>query len=104
MNNLTQKEREIFEYISDCLQKNGFAPSKIYKIALKTFENIYSGEVIYKWLESFINRFFTQQFKRSCLPDGVKVDEISFSPRTDWKMPSDMNRDIWLEDLRKIKR
>lgn len=95
---------ELHDFFIYHFVKNGFAPSKIYKIALKTFENIYSGEVIYKWLESFINRFFTQQFKRSCLPDGVKVDEISFSPRTDWKMPSDMNRDIWLEDLKKIKR
>ena len=84
--------------------KNGFSPSKIFKIAVKTFENVYSKETVYKWLETFIKRFFAQQFKRSCQPDGIKVDEISFSPRGDWQMPSDALRSLWLDDLAKVKK
>lgn len=83
---------------------SGFAPSKIYKIAVKTFENEFDADTVYKWLETFIKRFFAQQFKRSCVPDGVKVSDISLSPRGDWRMPSDMSRDIWLEDLLSVKK
>jgi NAD+ synthase (glutamine-hydrolysing) len=81
---------------------NGFSPSKIYKIAVKTFEKDYSEQTIYKWIENFFRRFFIQQFKRSCVPDGVKVTPISFSPRGDWHMPSDMVREMWLEDLKTV--
>ena len=81
---------------------NGFSPSKIYKIAVKTFEKDYSEQTIYKWIENFFRRFFIQQFKRSCVPDGVKVTPISFSPRGDWHMPSDMEREMWLEDLKSV--
>ena len=81
---------------------NGFAPSKIYKIAVKTFENDYNELTVYKWIENFFRRFFVQQFKRSCMPDGVKVSSISFSPRGDWRMPSDMDREMWLEDLKSV--
>ena len=82
---------------------NGFSPSKIYKIAVKTFENDYDNKTVYKWLENFFRRFFVQQFKRSCVPDGVKVTEISFSPRGDWRMPSDIERQAWLDDLQNVK-
>ena len=82
---------------------NGFSPSKIYKIAVKTFENDYDCKTVYKWLENFFRRFFVQQFKRSCVPDGVKVTEISFSPRGDWRMPSDIERQAWLDDLQNVK-
>ena len=81
---------------------NGFSPSKIYKIAVKAFENDYSEQTVYKWLENFFRRFFIQQFKRSCMPDGIKVTPISFSPRGDWHMPSDMDREMWLEDLKTV--
>ncbi|MBO4262964.1 MAG: NAD(+) synthase [Clostridia bacterium] len=83
--------------------RNGFSPSKIYHIAKKTFAGEFDGATIYKWLEVFIKRFFAQQFKRSCLPDGVKVGSVSLSPRGDWRMPSDCSCEAWLEDLRKIK-
>ncbi len=81
---------------------NGFSPSKIYKIAVKAFENDYDEHAVYKWAENFFKRFFVQQFKRSCVPDGVKVTPISFSPRGDWHMPSDMEREMWLEDLKAV--
>ena len=81
----------------------GFAPSKIFKIAESTFEGEYDSKTIYKWLETFIKRFFAQQFKRSCLPDGVKVGSVALSPRGDWRMPSDASAEIWLKDLRGVK-
>jgi len=84
------------------LIKNGFSPSKIYKIAVKTFENEFDEKTVYKWLETFIKRFFAQQFKRSCLPDGVKVGDISLSPRGGWIMPSDASRETWLNDLESV--
>ena len=83
--------------------RSGFAPSKIFKIAEATFEGEYDSKTIYKWLETFIKRFFAQQFKRSCLPDGVKVGSVALSPRGDWRMPSDASAEIWLKDLRRVK-
>lgn len=83
--------------------RSGFAPSKIFKIAEATFEGEYDSKTIYKWLETFIKRFFAQQFKRSCLPDGVKVGSVALSPRGDWRMPSDASPEIWLKDLRRVK-
>ncbi len=80
--------------------RSGFSPSKIYIIAVKTFKDEYDKEFIYKWLNTFIRRFFAQQFKRSCLPDGVKVGSVSLSPRGDWRMPSDVSAEMWLEDLK----
>ncbi|MBQ7373382.1 MAG: NAD(+) synthase [Clostridia bacterium] len=81
---------------------DGFSPSKIYKIAVKTFEDDYDEKTVYKWIENFFSRFFVQQFKRSCAPDGVKVSAISFSPRGNWHMPSDMERKAWLDDLKNV--
>ncbi len=85
------------------LIRMSFKPSKVYKIAVKTFSDKFDRQTIYKWLNTFINRFFNQQFKRSCLPDGVKVGTISFSPRGDWHMPSDCNKEVWLNDLKLAK-
>lgn len=95
---------ELHDFFIYHFVKNCFSPSKIYLIALKTFDGVYEKEVIYKWLESFIKRFFAQQFKRSCLPDGVSVGEISFSPRGSWVMPSDAMRSLWIDDLAKVKK
>lgn len=81
----------------------GFMPSKIYFIAKKTFAKDFDDATLYKWLKNFYNRFFTQQFKRSCIPDGVKIGSLTLSPRGDWRMPSDAVRDVWLEDLESIK-
>ncbi len=79
----------------------GASPSKIRYIANQTFKDAYSEEEISKWLRVFLKRFFSQQFKRSCIPDGVKVGTISLSPRGDLRMPSDASVDTWLNDLDK---
>lgn len=73
----------------------GAEPQKIYILACKTFEKEFEKEKIKYWLEIFIKRFFTQQFKRNCMPDGPKVGSISLSPRGDLKMPSDANYELW---------
>lgn len=75
----------------------GFEPEKIKFMAIKAFDGKYSEEVIVKWLKVFYKRFFSQQFKRSCLPDGVKVGSIALSPRGDWRMPSDAVVSLWLK-------
>ena len=79
--------------------KYGAKPDKIRFLALKAFDIKYDEETITKWLKVFLRRFFTQQFKRSCMPDGPKVGTISLSPRADWKMPSDADVEIWLKQL-----
>ena len=75
----------------------GFDPEKIRFMAVKAFDGKYSEEVIVKWLKTFYRRFFAQQFKRSCLPDGVKVGSVALSPRGDWRMPSDAVATLWLK-------
>ena len=77
----------------------GFSPSKIFYLAQHAFAGKYTDEVIRKWLKIFIRRFFGQQFKRSCLPDGPKVGSINLSPRGDWRMPSDAVAALWLKDI-----
>nr|WP_076777264.1 NAD(+) synthase [Lachnoclostridium phocaeense] len=77
----------------------GYESSKIYRIAREAFAGEYDEETIYKWLHTFCRRFFSQQFKRSCLPDGPKVGTVALSPRGDWRMPSDACADVWLRDL-----
>ena len=79
----------------------GYEPSKIYRIAKEAFAGEYDEETIYKWLRTFCWRFFSQQFKRSCLPDGPKVGTVALSPRGDWRMPSDACVDVWIRDLEK---
>ena len=79
--------------------KHGFAPSKVYYLAKQTFKGVYSPEILQKWLYNFINRFFNQQFKRSCLPEGPKTGALCLSPRGDWRMPSDAVKTLWLNDL-----
>jgi NAD+ synthase (glutamine-hydrolysing) len=77
----------------------GFTPTKIYTLACRAFENDFEPAVIKKWLRTFCWRFFTQQFKRNCMPDGAKALPISFSPRGDWQMPSDAAARIWLDEV-----
>lgn len=79
----------------------GFEPSKVKRLAKYAFEGDYPEEVIDKWLKTFYRRFFSQQFKRSCLPDGAKIGSVTLSPRGDWRMPSDAVAKIWLEDIDK---
>lgn len=82
----------------------GFSPKKIYSIALRTFKDEFSSQTVLKWLEIFVKRFFSQQFKRSCVPDGVKVGTVSLSPRGDWRMPSDAYCDVWLQEIDELKK
>ena len=77
----------------------GFAPTKIYTLACRAFEKDFAPDVIKKWLRSFYWRFFTQQFKRNCMPDGVKVGPVGLGPRGDWAMPSDAAGRIWIEEV-----
>ncbi len=77
----------------------GFTPGKIYALACRAFREDFDGDTIRKWLKFFYHRFFTQQFKRSCMPDGVKVGSLSLSPRGDWRMPSDAVARIWLDEV-----
>ena len=77
----------------------GFVPRKIYALACRAFAGDFEEAVIKKWLKTFYCRFFTQQFKRSCLPDGVKVGSVTLSPRGDWRMPSDASARLWLDEV-----
>ena len=80
----------------------GFAPKKLYRMAQAAWGQKYSDEVLKKWLQVFFKRFFAQQFKRSCLPDGPQVGEISLSPRGSWQMPSDAASALWLGEIEKL--
>lgn len=84
------------------MMRFGFTPTKIYTLACRAFEYDFDPQTIKKWLKAFYRRFFTQQFKRSCMPDGVKVGTISLSPRGDWRMPSDASGRIWLEEVENL--
>ncbi len=79
-----------------------FSPAKIYRLALYAFGEEYKPQMVKKWLVSFYRRFFAQQFKRSCLPDGPKVGSVSLSPRGDWRMPSDAHATIWLKEAQSL--
>lgn len=81
----------------------GFSPRKMYMLAKKAFAGKYSNMEILKWMEVFFRRFFTQQFKRSCMPDGVKIGKVCLSPRGDWRMPSDASSALWLEQIAQLK-
>lgn len=79
-----------------------YTPTKIYALACRAFAGEYDAETVKKWLKMFYTRFFSQQFKRNCLPDGVKVGNISMSPRGDWRMPSDASARIWLAEVERL--
>lgn len=84
------------------MMRFGFSPTKIFTLACRAFEGDFDRETIKKWMKAFYRRFFTQQFKRSCMPDGVKVGNISLSPRGDWRMPSDASGRIWLDEIERL--
>ena len=90
---------ELHDFFLYYFLRFGFRPSKIYYLANIAFKGNYNEETIKKWLAIFFRRFFNQQFKRSCLPDGPKVGSISISPRGDWRMPSDANSAMWLKEI-----
>ncbi len=93
---------ELHDFFLYYLLRFGFSPSKIYRIACRAFDGVYPKDVILNWLKTFYRRFFAQQFKRSCLPDGPKVGTVTLSPRGDWRMPSDASARIWLREIDSI--
>lgn len=95
---------ELHDFFLYYFLRFGYAPSKIYRIAKYSFAGEYDDETIYKWLRTFCWRFFAQQFKRSCLPDGPKVGTVALSPRGDWRMPSDACVASWMRDLEQVVR
>ncbi|MBR4516538.1 MAG: NAD(+) synthase, partial [Bacteroidaceae bacterium] len=102
--NITQKTEdlvgpyELHDFFLYYLLRWGFRPAKIYLLARQAFGQTYDDATIRKWLRTFYRRFFTQQFKRSCMPDGPKVGSCSLSPRGDWRMPSDASASLWLKE------
>ena len=106
--NINQKTEEIVgpyelhDFFLYYVVRFGFSPAKILFLAEKAFKGEYSRETLIKWIKNFYRRFFAQQFKRSCLPDGPKVGTISLSPRGDWRMPSDACGRIWLDEAEKL--
>lgn len=91
---------ELHDFFLYYMIRFGYEPSKIYRLAIYAFKGEYDNETIGKWLEIFCRRFFAQQFKRSCIPDGPKVGTVALSPRGDWRMPSDACAATWLDDLK----
>ncbi len=94
---------ELHDFFMYYILRFGFEPSKIFKMACQAFEGEYDKETIYKWLHTFYRRFFSQQFKRSCVPDGPKVGSVALSPRGDLRMPSDACAIAWLKELETVK-
>ncbi len=101
---------ELHDFFLYYVLRWGFSPKKIYFLALQAFngkvadgsETVYTREIILKWLTTFYRRFFTQQFKRSCMPDGAKVGTVNLSPRGDWRMPSDASYSVWMHELQEL--
>ena len=93
---------ELHDFFLYYVLRCGFRPSKIYWMAQNAFRGVYTDDVILDWLRLFYRRFFSQQFKRSCLPDGPKVGSVSLSPRGDWRMPSDAMSTNWLKELEEL--
>jgi NAD+ synthase (glutamine-hydrolysing) len=93
---------ELHDFFIYYFLRYGFSPRKIFLLAQRAFGETYTDEVIKKWLTTFCRRFFNQQFKRSCLPDGPKVGSVSLSPRGDWRMPSDASSALWLKECESL--
>lgn len=93
---------ELHDFFLYYFLRHGFRPKKIFYLALQAFDGKYGHDIVKKWLTTFIRRFFQQQFKRSCLPDGPKVGSCSLSPRGDWRMPSDASASLWLKECEEL--
>ena len=93
---------ELHDFFLYYMLRFGYPPRKIFRAAHKTFAGVYDDATIKKWLTTFMRRFFTQQFKRSCLPDGPKVGTVTLSPRGDWRMPSDAVSALWLKEAESL--
>jgi NAD+ synthase (glutamine-hydrolysing) len=100
---LTQRTEDILgdyalhDFFLYHMMDSGSSPDRLYAFARQAFENVYTDDAVIKALKLFLRRFFTQQFKRSCMPDGPKVGSVSLSPRGDWRMPSDMAGSAWAD-------
>ena len=90
---------ELHDFFIYYFLRHGFRPAKIFLLAQKAFDGRYEDDIIKHWLSVFYKRFFSQQFKRSCLPDGPKVGSVSLSPRGDWRMPSDAVNTLWQKEI-----
>lgn len=103
---------ELHDFILYNVLRRGFTPEKIFFLACKALcgktadgtDTVYTKEIIFKWIKSFYRRFFTQQFKRSCMPDGAKVGTVNLSPRGDWRMPSDASYAIWMAEIDRLEK
>ena len=93
---------ELHDFFLYEIVRCGFSPEKVYRLAKLAFGGAYDDATILKWLKNFCRRFFQQQFKRSCLPDGPKVGSVTLSPRGDWRMPSDAWAAQWLEQVEEL--
>jgi NAD+ synthase (glutamine-hydrolysing) len=106
--NITQKTEdlvgpyELHDFFLYYVLRYGFSPSRIYFLAQQAFVGTYDNNTIKHWLKTFMRRFFNQQFKRSCLPDGPKVGSVCLSPRGDWRMPSDASSALWLAECESL--
>jgi NAD+ synthase (glutamine-hydrolysing) len=94
---------ELHDFFLFYTLRYGFTPAKICFMAQHAFSAVYDRSTILKWMETFFRRFFSQQFKRSCMPDGPKVGSINLSPRGDWRMPSDASANLWLKEIEGLK-
>ncbi len=90
---------ELHDFFLYYMLRYGFSPRHVFALAQKAFDDLYSDEVVLRWMREFYRRFFQQQFKRSCLPDGPKVGSVCLSPRGDWRMPSDASARLWLSEV-----
>ena len=93
---------ELHDFFLYYILRFGFRPAKVLYLAEQAFGEQYDHETLCKWLKNFYRRFFIQQFKRSCLPDGPKVGALCLSPRSDWRMPTDAYSRIWMEEVEKL--
>ena len=93
---------ELHDFYLYYVLRFGFGPAKIYRLAKAALGGKYSEAELLKWLKNFYRRFFMQQFKRSCLPDGPKVGSVTLSPRGDWRMPSDACAAVWQKELEEL--
>ncbi len=87
---------ELHDFFLYYMLRYGFSPGRVWILARKAFDGVYDERTIKHWMKTFYRRFFNQQFKRSCLPDGPKVGSVCLSPRGDWRMPSDASSRLWL--------
>ena len=93
---------ELHDFFLYYFLRMGFRPAKIFLLAQQAFGRQYDKETIKRWLQTFCRRFFNQQFKRSCLPDGPKVGSVSLSPRGDWRMPTDAVSTLWIKECESL--